>query len=74
MIYQPRTDSVTYSRGSGFYIVQNVENNNIEGNSIIDERNPYILHNAIANREGTDCPNNNVIGNKIVANNTERTI
>lgn len=73
-IYQPRTDSGTYSRGSGFYLVQNVENNNINDNQIIDERNPFVLHAAIANREGTDCPSNNVIGNKIVANNTERTV
>lgn len=73
-IYEPRSDSGTYARGSGFYLVQNVENNNINDNVIIDERDPYVLHTAIGNREGTDCKNNNVIGNKIVANNTERTV
>lgn len=73
-IYQPRSDSGTYSRGSGFYLVQNVENNNINNNVIADDRDPYVLHCAIGNREGTDCPNNSVVGNKIIANNTERTV
>jgi hypothetical protein len=73
-IYQPRSDAVSYDRGSGIYLVENVENNNINDNTIIDERSPFVLHTAIANREAADCPNNNLIGNKIVANNTERTV
>lgn len=72
-IYQPRSDTATYARGSGFYLVQNVENNNMNDNVIIDERANQ-LHTAIANREGTDCPNNSVIGNRIIASNNERTV
>jgi parallel beta-helix repeat protein len=72
-IYQPRSDTGTYARGSGFYLVQNVENNNMNDNVIIDERANQ-LHTAIANREGTDCPNNSVIGNRIIASNSERTV
>lgn len=72
-IKNARSDSGTYARGSGIYLVQRVTDNNITNNVILDER-AYILHSAIANREDTTCTGNNISGNKINANNQERTI
>jgi len=73
-INEARTDSATYARGSGIYMVQRVVDNNIIGNIITDTRDPYLLHCAIGNREDTTCTGNTIMGNKIKANNLERTI
>ena len=72
-IKNARSDSTTYARGSGIYMVQRVTNNNITNNTILDER-AYTLHCAIGNREDTTCTGNNISNNKIQAKNQERTI
>jgi parallel beta-helix repeat protein len=73
MIDTVRTDTGSYSRGSGIYMVSNVTDNHIIGNSILDDGS-YTCHCAIGNREDSTCTGNIVSGNHIDCANQERTI
>ena len=72
-ITNPRSGNT--ARGSGIYLVLNVTDNVISGNSVeTNATATYQMHTGIANREGGDCQRNVVNGNVIRGRNTERTV
>lgn len=74
LIQEPRSDSVTFARGSGIYMVIRVKDNQIVGNTIIDEKTTPIAHTGIANREDSTCTGNVIDSNNIRVQNLERTV